>query len=280
MRHLSGVILAASGTPPAPRQREAAIEVDFPEPGPLALGRDPPWAAAGMTYSHPPAKRRPRRGWFILGLLAAVVIVAFWLYREAAAVPEFYAEALARPVSTEPPKVAADRVEQEVLTVQNQLQRAEPWRLVLNEEELNAWLVTELAVKAPHLLPKEVEDPRIVIRDGTVYFACRHQKAFGGVLSIALSASLTDKPNEVAVRVSSFNLGRLPLPQQQYLDQIAEQAARSQISLRWEDENGVAVARIQIPDRFENLRDRTVRVQSLEVRDRELVIQGTAERTK
>lgn len=213
-----------------------------------------------------------------MGLLAAALVVGFWIYREATAVPEFYAQAMTRPTSVRPPKQAADELERDVLSVQNQLQMAEPWQLVLTEEAVNAWLVTELAEKMPHLLPKEVEDPRVVIRDKTVYFACRHRGALGGVLTVALAPSLGDKPNEVALRVESVSLGRLPLPQRQYLDEVARAAARSNIALRWEEESGAAVAKVMVPEHFENLRDRTVRVQSLEVQDGEIRIEGTAER--
>jgi hypothetical protein len=224
-----------------------------------------------------PSKRR-RGGWIVLALLAFVAILATWLYREATAVPEFYAQALSTPPTATPPEVAADHLEREVLTLQNQVQRAEPWRLVLKEEDINAWLATELTEKMPHLLPQEVKDPRIVVREGTVYFACRHEKAFGGIFSIALEPSLTERANEVAIRVKSFALGRLPLPQKQYLDQVAQAAARSNIALQWEEEDGAAVALVQIPTEHEQLRDRHLQVESLDVREGEVIISGKAER--
>jgi hypothetical protein len=208
----------------------------------------------------------------------AAAIVAFLLYREATAVPEFYAQALTRPAPARPPKEAAAELEREVLTVQNHLQQAEPWQLVLKEEDINAWVATELPEKMPRLLPKEVEDPRIVIRDERVYFACRHEKALGGVLSVVLEPRLTEERNELALRVQSVSLGRLPLPQAQYLEAVTKAAARSNLALRWEEHEGTAVAKVIVPDQYEDLRDRVVKIESLEVRDGELVIQGTSER--
>src|SRR5690349_22410946 len=98
-----------------------------------------------MTPSPSPLKRHLRRaGWIALSVVAALAIVAFWVYREATSVPDFYAQALAAPRLTVPPKVAADRVERDVLSVQNDLERARPWKLVLKDDELNAWLATEM----------------------------------------------------------------------------------------------------------------------------------------
>lgn len=227
----------------------------------------------------PPSKRR-RGGWIVLALLGAVAILATWLYREATAVPEFYAQALAAPLRETPPEVAADHLEREVLSLQNQVQRAEPWQLVLKEEEINAWLATELTEKMPHLLPSEVKDPRVVVRDGTIYFACRHEKAFGGIFSIALQPSLTERANEVAIRIKSFALGRLPLPQQQYMDEVAQAAARSNVALQWREEDGEAVALVQIPTEHEHLQDRQVQVESLNVREGEVIISGKTERQR
>ena len=216
----------------------------------------------------------------MLGLLAALALAACWLYREATAIPDFYAQALAPPQSTEPPKLAADRVERNVLTVQNRFERAEPWRLVLKDADLNAWLATELATKMPTALPSDIEDPRIVLRDGTVNIACKHRQAMGGVLSLVLSPSLTDKPNELAVRVQSFSLGRLPLPQKQYQDQISKAAADAKLNLRWEEHDGSAVAIIDLPRQFEGLPNRDIELTSLEIGAGEIVLQGTAKRSK
>lgn len=229
----------------------------------------------------PPAPRKRRRGgWIVLGLLVALAAVGAWLYREAAAVPDFYAEALATPKTTVPPQVAADRIERDVLTVQNRLERAEPWRLVLKDEDMNAWLATDLRAKMPQALPSDIEDPRVAIRDGAVHIACKHQKLGGGVLSLALVPSLTSEPNELAVQVQSFSLGRLPLPQGQYLEEVSKVAAQAGLSLRWEERDGDSVAIVVVPDQYEKLEDRTIRLVSLDVAEGEIVIQGTAERSE
>jgi hypothetical protein len=233
-----------------------------------------------MPQPHPATKKRRRAGWIVLGLLVALAIAAFWVYREATAVPDFYAEALSQPSWVEPPKVAADRVEREVLTVQNRLERAEPWRLVLKDDDMNAWLVTDLSAKMPQALPRDIEDPRVVISDGAVHIACKHQKLGGGVLSLSLVPSLTSTPNELAVKLQSFCLGRLPLPQKQYLGEVSQAAAQAGLQLRWEEQDGVAVAMVALPQHYDKLKDRTVKIESLEVADGQIVIQGKAERTR
>jgi uncharacterized protein YpmS len=233
-----------------------------------------------MPPSHPAPKRRRRGGWILLGLLAALALAAAWVYREATAVPDFYAEVLAKPPTTVPPKVAADRIERDVLNVQNRLERAEPWRLVLKDEDMNAWMTTDLPTKMPNAVPRDIEDPRIVVRDGAVHIACKHQKLGGGVLSLSLVPSLTDTPNELAVTVQSFSLGRLPLPQKQYLGEVSQAAARAGLSLRWEERDGSSVAMVTLPQQYDKLKDRTVKLESIELEDGQIVIQGKAERTR
>lgn len=233
-----------------------------------------------MAPANPAPKKRRRGGWILLGLLAALALAAAWLYREAAAVPDFYAEALATPQTTVAPKAAADRIERDVLGVQNRLERAEPWRLVLKDEDMNAWLATDLPAKMPKALPQDIQDPRIAIRDGAVHIACKHQKLGGGVLSLSLVPALTDTPNELAVKVQSFSLGRLPLPQKQYLGEVSQAAARAGLNLRWEERDGAAVAIVAVPNQFENLKGRTVAIESMQLGEGEIVIQGKSERTR
>jgi hypothetical protein len=233
-----------------------------------------------VAANSPAPKNRRRGGWILLGLVAALALAAAWVYREATAVPDFYAEALAKPPSAEPPKVAADRVERDVLTVQNRLERAEPWKLVLKDADINAWLATEMHAKMPQALPREIQDPRIVVRDGAVHIACKHEKLGGGVLSLSLVPSLTDTPNELAVKVQSFNLGRLPLPQKQYLGEVSQAAARAGLNLRWEERDGASMAIVMLPQQYDKLKDRTVKLESIELGDGEIVIQGKAERTR
>jgi hypothetical protein len=233
-----------------------------------------------MTPKPPASKKRWRPGRILLFVVAALVLIGYWLYREATAVPDFYAQALAPRKSAEPPKVAADRVERNVLNVQNRLEQAEPWKLVLKDEDLNAWLATDLPKKAPNALPTEIEDPRIAIGEDAIHIACKHQKLGGGVLSLALVPSLTDKPNELAVKVQSFTLGRLPLPQKQYLDEVSKETAKAGLHLRWEDREGKAVALVQIPERYENLKGRKVQIESVKLSPGELTITGKAEREK
>jgi uncharacterized protein YpmS len=228
----------------------------------------------------PAPKKRRRGGWILLGLLAVLALAAACVYREATAIPDFYAEALAKPHNAEPPKVAVDRIERDVLTVQNRLEQAEPWRLVLKDDDMNAWLASDLPTKMPQALPRDVQEPRIVVRDGAIHIACKHEKLGGSVLSLSLVPSLTDTPNELAVQVQSFSLGRLPLPQKQYLGEVSQAAERAGFPLRWEERDGSSVAMVTLPQQYDKLKDRTVKVESIELTDGEIVIQGKAERTR
>ena len=138
--------------------------------------------------------------------------------------PDFYAEALSR--SGESADQAGDALEQQMVTLHNELQSGESWELQMSDQQVNGWLATDLKQKFPQLLPAEIVEPRVVFREDAAHVACRLDTGkMSTVLSLKLQAYLTEQPNEVAIRIAHVRAGLLPVPLTQLLDRISGHGA-------------------------------------------------------
>ncbi len=170
------------------------------------------------------------------------------VYRASQQVPSFYTQALAAQPHLQ--SAAGDELERNVLQLQNQTQQTGRWQVRFTEQQVNGWLAADLPEKFPGLLPKEVHDPRVAIREDELLVACRYEsKKFSAIVSLALDVYLTEEPNWVAVRLRSVQAGVLPLPLNKFMDRIARTASQAGLVLRWAQTEGDPVALIQIPDR-------------------------------
>lgn len=192
--------------------------------------------------------RRVIRRLLIAASASALVIIlaALLLYQASRCVPSFYQQALAAPASTQAED--GERFERAALDLHNRLQHAGHWEARLTQDEINGWLATDLPEKFADALPAGVSQPRIAIDRGMVRIAVRYQR--GGldtVLSAAGESYLTAQPNEIAVRLDQARAGLVPVPLARFLDEIAQQAARANLPLRWTEARGAPVALIRLP---------------------------------
>lgn len=192
--------------------------------------------------------RNVRRRLLITALASIAIggLALLCLFQASRRVPDFYQQALAAPVAAQADE--GDRFERTALDLHNQLQHFGRWEARLTQEQVNGWLAIDLPTKFPHALPDGLSEPRIAIEDGVLRIALRYQR--GGVdtvLSIAGEAYLTAQPNEIAVRLDQARAGLVPIPLTRFLDEIAEQAARANVPLRWTEVGGAPVALIRPP---------------------------------
>jgi hypothetical protein len=222
--------------------------------------------------------RRFARRLLITALVSvAIGAVSLWcLFQASRRPPNFYQRALAAPVAAQAED--GEQFERTALDLHNQLQHFGRWEARLTQDEVNGWLAIDLPAKFPEALPSGLSEPRIAIDDGVLRIALRYQR--GGVdtvLSIAGEAYLTAQPNEIAVRLDQARAGLVPIPLTRFLDEIADQAARANVPLRWTEVGGAPVALIRPPLDASDGRHRRVVLDRLQLDRGELVLGGCTE---
>ena len=210
------------------------------------------------------------------GCLAIVLIAlaaGIYFYRSLQHVPEFYSQALAKPAA-EPAK-AAYKFEQQVLELRNDVHREGDWQATFTAEEINGWLASDLPVKFPRALPKQVSDPRVAITPEMILVACKYADArFNSVVSIGAKPEMTKEPNVIAIRIKQVRAGALPVPLANFLDQISQHTAKAGVPLRWGEEGGDPVAYITLPMDQAEFHGKTLRVELVELKEGALVVSG------
>jgi hypothetical protein len=219
----------------------------------------------------------------ILALVALILAGAgsFFTY-QVQQVPEFYEQAIAAQPTQQ--IAAGQQFEQQALDVQNQIRRAGSspgvrgdWRAELEDKEINGWFATVLPEKFPGMLPPEVSDPRVAIHKDRLLIAAKYRTSgLETVVSLELSAFLTEEPNVLAVRVHHVAAGNIPIPLGKYLEQITAEASRRGIYIRWQQVESDPLAIITLP-LAEPGDKREIILRSLELLPGQLIATGTAE---
>jgi hypothetical protein len=197
------------------------------------------------------------------------------VYQAAQRVPEFYRAALA--VSPEAQQPARDAFVAQATALASDLNGDGRWRSLFTVEQINAWLALELPQDFPELLPAELCEPRISIRDNEATIGCRYKNGdVEAVLSLTFEAYLHE-PNVVAFRICRARAGALPLPLAQVLDNISHAARELNLQLEWRRAHGDPVALITLPEK-RSQRGGRFSVETLELRAGELFLAGTTGR--
>jgi hypothetical protein len=213
--------------------------------------------------------------WLTALLFAVLAAVAFVLYRGTQHVPEFYERALTPKLPPAEQVKLGDEFERETLDLHNHATQVGRWEATFTDDEINAWLANQLPQNYPRALPPGVGNPRLQISPELVQVACRYDgEPLKTVISLAAEVHLTDKPNQVAVRVRSIRAGWVPLPLKQFLDTVTDAARRNGLDLTWSQADGDPVALLQIPSRHQQYQYREIRVDTIELRDGEVRLAG------
>jgi hypothetical protein len=223
-----------------------------------------------------------RRALKIVAILSAVVVVTigvslFSIYEASQLVPEFYHEAISRDLQQQ--VESRDQFVVRATALASDLHQSDRWQSLFTAEQINAWLSLELASHYPDLLPEEMRDPRVSIRDKEVTIACRYESGgMAAVLSLTIDAYLQE-PNVLALRIRRARAGALPVPLAQVLDGMTQAARELKLRLEWRKIQGDPVALIHFGSRrdesFEGLN-----LQTIELRDGELFVSGSGNSTK
>lgn len=217
--------------------------------------------------------------WFALAAAGLLAAAAFVLYRGTQHVPEFYQQAIMPSVPPAQQAQVGDDFERQTLELHNQSTKPGRWQAEFTDEQINAWLATILPRNHPRALPAEIRDPRVKITEQGVQVAWRHQtERFQTVVSLSGRVYLTDKPNQVALRLQGVHAGWIPLPLDQVLRRVREAARQQGVDLLWSQQDGDPVAMCRVPARLERYPDREIRLESVELAPGRVRLAGQTER--
>ncbi len=225
--------------------------------------------------------RRPLKIILWLGSMAAALLAltAFLLYRGTQHVPEFYDQALTFSVPVTRQIQVGDDFERQALDLHNQATKPGLWQAEFSDEQINAWLAAVVPRNHPQALPAEFRDPRAKITEQGVQIAWRYQSGrFQTVLSLSGRVYLTDKPNQVALRLQGVRAGWVPLPLDRLLQRVSAAARQNGVDLLWSQEDGDPVAVFQVPRQLERYPGRDIHLETVELQPGKLRLVGRTER--
>ena len=214
---------------------------------------------------------------FTLVVLACLAAVIYAVYRASQQIPEFYGEAISIPAAAQ--EQESDLMLTQVTTLQNELQVKGRWSQVFKARTINGWLAVDLPRNYPTALPDWMRDPRVHIDPKGITIACQvDQGRFHGVVSLQISASV-ESADVVGLRIHKARLGALPWSFRAVLDKITDAAQKSNVDIRWRQTDNDPVALIKIPS-VQGDRKQTIHIDTISLKEGELVVAGTVEIAK
>lgn len=108
--------------------------------------------------------------------------------------------------------------------------RPGPWEGVFTEDEVNAWLATDLPRNHSRLLPAGWSEPRVRLEPRHLWVGTRwHAGPLSALMWVRADVRLRT-PDEIAVAVDAAGLGGLPLPGDALLKHLSERLSASGLS--------------------------------------------------
>ncbi len=81
-------------------------------------------------------------------------------------------------------------------------------------------------------------------------------------MSLSGQVYLTDKPNQVALRLHGVRAGWVPLPLDQLLQRVRDAARQNGVDLLWSQQDGDPVAMFQVPSKLERYPGRDIHLET------------------
>lgn len=216
------------------------------------------------------------RNWLIVcAVLLAVGCATFWaarmMFRSS---PDFYRQAMQEGTEPERQRELAASLQEELRIAETDSEAT--WTALFSEEQINAWLATELPRQFPLLLPPDIHDPRVQLHEGWALVACRLVRRNAKlVLSLEVRATVAEEqPNAFSVEIHKARAGWLPVPRQKVVARLSEAAARGGLDVRWAEGCEVPTAIVRLPTEKPELRD-DVLLRELQLHAGEISISGT-----
>jgi len=170
--------------------------------------------------------------------------------------PAFYRQRVELPRAER--KREAEQFVRQSLQLRNDICNEPSWEAVFTDQEVNAWLAEDLVTHFAEQLPPEVHEPRVVFEDDRVTLAFLLDR--GPIRSVVwvVARVRVPEPNLLALTLEKIRAGVIPLPAEQIIDRITQQARLRGLEVRWESDGNRPVALIRYtpnPDRSDVILD-------------------------
>ena len=192
-------------------------------------------------------KKRWRRIVHILLAVSVLILLAclsiLWLLQT---VPLSYQTALAVEKETHQPHLVA--LQETVDNIKGDIWHRDQLVFEVSEQQINAWLATELGPQSSRALPEGIKQLRIELekQQQRLYFTIERSR-FTAVISIVVQIELGDDPNTVEISIVSVHAGSLPIRLKRAFDEIESTMAHQGVDFQWKPGTNREVAVVTIP---------------------------------
>jgi len=220
--------------------------------------------------SHPNVKRRLKKI-IVIGVVASCLCLAV-LYFAARWRPSFYLPAV------DVAHIDYEVIENQIGELYDAIQTPGDWELTFSDEHINKWIDTDLKKVAPNMIPGYARDPRIMIRDNNALVACEYVNGnVSLVLSCVIEPMLTEKPNEVGLRLSNAKVGAVPGLTSEAMTQVWYALARGGMRIMWVKRDGNPEGVLPLPRRQMQAIDKRITIQEITLTKGHVYIAGNTD---
>ena len=211
----------------------------------------------------------------LLAVLLLLLLTLYALYLSAQRPPKFYRDGLE--VASDLQQVRNKEMIRKIRLLNNDLQKTDvPWEGRFSNEELNGYLAVEVGKASSNLFPPEIKEPRMIVRDRRLDFACRlEQGQITGILHFAMDATMPE-PNLLTLRLKHVALGRLPITRDRPMQMLLEALRKQGYSVTEGTLDGDPT--LTVPLDFQYGKDKTILLENIELLDGGIRISGTTEK--
>lgn len=190
--------------------------------------------------------------------------------------PDFYLAVLEQERQADPVerKAEAKRFVHRTMKMVDDIRHSDEWTQDFSEAEINAWLAEELHRKFGEWLPPGVSQPRVQLEADAILIGFQYDEPgyWSGIVSLRVLPWVAET-NQLALQIESIRAGLVPVPVDQIIEAVAEQALTSGVRLEWRENEGYDVALIRLTTDDEP----SATLDGVELQDGSLHVHGRAQ---
>lgn len=204
----------------------------------------------------------PRRWWMLVVGVIGLAMVPPLLWLGLTYKPAAYRRVKRAELTPGQRQARAKHFVAQGLQLRNDVVNERRWEARFSDDEVNAWLAEELLTTFADQVPPEIHDPRLLFDDDRATLIFEVDRGPIRTVVTVQARARVPEDNTVALTIEKVHAGILPLPPDQFVRQIDDQAARHGLEIRWgrdgrspvaflqyrsePDKNGFVLERIQL----------------------------------